>query len=110
MGDDNLTFQVCTDDEHPEVYLEMWMDCSNHFDVWDTPVWSRPFRRLGRRISGAFDVLFKGSVKANGAFLFRGEEHIDSLCEVLQREKSRMVSLKKHRYPEKENKEINDEQ
>ena len=44
MGDDNLTFTVATDDEYPEVYLEVYMDCSENYTVWDTPKWSRPFR------------------------------------------------------------------
>lgn len=97
MGDDHLTFQVCTDDEHPEVYLEVWMDCSSYYDVWSTPVWSRPFRTFWRRLKGACRILLFGSQKVNGAFLFRGEDQIDALTQTIQNEKSRMKGIQARR-------------
>ena len=97
MGDDNLTFQVCTDDEHPEIFLEVWMDCSSYYNVWDTPRWSRPFRTFWNRLKGACGVIFFGGRKVTGAFIFRGEDQIDALTETIQSEKSRMKSIQSRR-------------
>ena len=95
MGDDNLTFQVCCDDEHPEVYLEVWMDCSSHLRVWNTPAWSRPFRTIWWRLKGACRVLFVGSTKVEGSFIFRGDDQIDALTQIIQNEKSRMKDIQR---------------
>jgi hypothetical protein len=107
MGDDHLTFSVCTDDEHPEVYLEMYSDCHTDFDVWDTPKWSRPFRKFWNRVCAATKLLFTGHLEVNQAFLFRGESHMDALCDTIQKEKHRMIALQKIRYPN--NKEVTNE-
>lgn len=95
MGDDNLTFTVATDDEFPEVYLEVYMDCSTYYSVWDTPRWSRPFRTFWRRLTGAFGLIFKGHVKVNGAFLFRGPKQIDEFTDTIQEHKKYLIERRK---------------
>lgn len=94
MGDDNITFTVTTDDEYPEVCLEMWVDMSAHDNIWSEPVWSRPFRSFWWRIKTALGLIFKGYVKTSGSFLFRGEKHIDALCETILTHKKYMVKVK----------------
>lgn len=98
MGDDNLTFQVATDDEFPEVYLEVWMDCKSYYNVWDEPKWSRPFRSFWRRLTAAMRLFFKGGVEVEGAFIFRGEGHIDAFCDAIQTHKE----ILKNRHKETE--------
>ena len=94
MGVDNLTFMVSNDDEYPEVYIEVYMDMSASGHVWCKPVWSRPFRSFWWRITNAFGLIFKGYVKVNGSFLFRGEEHIDEFCDTILTHKNYMVKIK----------------
>lgn len=108
MGEDNLTFQVCCDDEYPDVYLEAWMDCSSSYiDTWSKPKWLRPFHAFGRRVTAAITFFVKGHVKVSGSFIFRGEDQIDELCNVLQNEKYRMKSIQK-RIERKKEKRKND--
>lgn len=96
MGDDNLTFTVATDDEYPEVYLEIWMQATRHFTaVWDEPKWSRPFRAFWRRIKATVTLLFKGYVEVDGAFIFRGEKHIDEFTNTIQEHKKYLVKRRK---------------
>ena len=95
MGDDDLTFTVATDDEFPEVYLEVYMDCSTYYKVWNKPAWSRPFRSFWRRIVGSLTLLFKGYVKVNGAFIFRGPQHIDEFTDTIQSHKNYLISKHK---------------
>ena len=76
MGDDPLTFEVATDDEYPEVYLEVYMKVGKQYQVWDEPRWSRPFRSFWRRLTASLTLFFKGHVETEGAFIFRGEKHI----------------------------------
>lgn len=90
MGDDPLTFYVDVDEEHPEVYLSVDMKVSTLFDVWDRPRWSYPFRRILRRIKYAWTLLTKGYVEMEGAFIFRGEEHIDGFTDAVQSAKNHM--------------------
>lgn len=91
MGDDQMTFMVDTDEEFPEVYLEVWMDVSSTDSVYHLPVWSRPFRSFWWRITNVCSLLFKGSVKVEGSFIFRGEEHIDEFCETILTHKKYMI-------------------
>ena len=93
-GDDPLTFTVATDDEYPEVYLEVYMKISSQFVCFDEPRWSRPFRNFWRRLTSAFTLLFKGYHETQGSFIFRGEEHIDEFCETIQVHKR--YAIKKH--------------
>jgi hypothetical protein len=95
MGDDDLTFTVATDDECPEVYLEMYVKCSSYYRVWDTPAWSRPFRSFWRRLTAAITLLFKGYVEVEGAFLFRGEKQIDAVTETIQEHKKYLIERRK---------------
>ena len=94
MGDDDLTFTVESDEEYPEVYLEVYMDMSAHARVWGEPSWSRPFRSFWWRITNAFKLVFKGYVKVDGTFIFRGEEHIDAFCETILTHKEYMIKKK----------------
>lgn len=95
MGDDHLTFTVATDDECPEVYLEFYVEVGDSYRCWDEPRWSRPFRSFWGRLKAAFGVIFKGYFEANGAFLFRGEEQIDEMCEKIQAHKKYMIERRK---------------
>ena len=95
MGDDDLTFTVATDDECPEVYLEFYADLSDDYRVWTE---DKPFRWLKcmrERIKVACKVIFTGSIRANGAFLFRGEEQIDELCDTIQGHKKYLIERRK---------------
>ncbi len=94
MGEDNLTFMVACDDEYPEVYLEVYMDVSAQSRIWGKPSWSRPFRSFWWRIKNAFGLIFKGYVEVGGAFIFRGEEHIDEFCETILIHKKYMIEKK----------------
>lgn len=91
MGDDHLTFTVATDDETPEVYLEVYMDCSDSYRVWEE---DKPFRFLKcvkERVKVACRVLFTGYIRTSGAFIFRGEEQIDELCDTIQTHKKYLI-------------------
>ena len=96
MGDDVLTFTVATDDEYPEVYLEVYMDCSDNYRRWDEPKWSRPFRSFLERIKVACRVIFTGNIQVSGAFMFRGEKHIDEFCDTIQTHKSFLLERRKN--------------
>ena len=95
QGDDDLTFTVATDDETPEVYLEFYVKVGDSYRIWDKPAWSRPFRAFWARIKAAFGLVFKGYVETNGAFLFRGEEQIDELCNTIQEHKKYLIERRK---------------
>jgi hypothetical protein len=95
MGDDHLTFTVATDDECPEVYLEFYADLTDDYRVWTE---DKPFRRtkcLWERIKVACKVIFTGSIRANGAFLFRGEDQIDALTDTIQEHKKYLIERRK---------------
>ena len=89
-GEDPLTFHVSTDAEYPEVYLEMWCKCYSNYTVWQDPWYTRPFRTFWRRLKAATKLMFSGYVEIEGAFIFRGEEHIDEFCETVQAHKEKM--------------------
>lgn len=93
MGDDNLTFTVATDEEFPEVYLEMWTESSTLYQVhdYDGARWTHPFRAFWRRLKGACTVMFKGYVTVNCAFIFRGEKHIDEFTDTIQEHKKYLI-------------------
>ncbi len=94
MGDDHLTFTVATDDEYPEVYLEFYSDCYTRYEAssWSgSSKWTKPFRTFWNRICGAFTLVFKGYVKINEAFIFRGEEQIDELTDTIQAHKRHLI-------------------
>jgi len=97
MGDDALTFQVCTDKECKDIYLEVWIGCRSVYEVWDTPRWNRRLRTIWRRIKGAFRVLFRGDIEVEGAFIFRGEDQIDAFVQTLQIEKERLKNIKQEK-------------
>lgn len=91
MGDDHITFTVATDDEYPEVYLEIYMDVGDSYRVWTEDKPFRWFKCMWSRIVTAYKVIFQGHVKMNGAFLFRGEKHIDEFTETIQTHKEYLV-------------------
>ncbi len=96
MGDEhNLTFTVATDDEHPEVYLEFYVNVCGNYVPWDGPRWTRPFRSAWLRVKGAITLIFKGYVETSSSFIFRGEKQIDDLCETIQTHKEYMVEKRK---------------
>lgn len=91
MGDDHITFTVATDDEYPEVYLEVYMDVGDNYRVWEEDKPFRWFKCMWKRIKVACKVIFQGHVKMNGAFIFRGEEQIDEFTETIQGHKEYMI-------------------
>lgn len=97
MGDDEITFMVSNDDDHPEVYLEMWTKSSSRFTAPYLPFWKRPFVEFWYRLKAAFKLVFKGYVEVDTAFLFRGEEHIDEFVDTIKTHKDYLVENKERK-------------
>lgn len=95
MGDDHLTFTVATDDECPEVYLEFYVEVGDNYRVWSEDKPFRWFKCMWARIKVCMQVFWMGHVTMNGAFLFRGEEHIDALTDTIQTHKKYMIERRK---------------
>lgn len=91
MGDDHLTFTVATDNECPEVYLEFYMDCSDSYSLRGEKRPFRWFKCIWLRINVACKVIFTGHIKTRGAFIFRGEKHIDEFCDTIQTHKKCLI-------------------
>lgn len=91
MGDDHITFTVATDDEFPEVYLEINQEVGDSYRVWTEDKPFRWFKCMWSRIKVALKVIFMGHVTMNGAFIFRGVKHIDEFTETIQTHKEYLM-------------------
>lgn len=91
MGDDHMTFTVASDDEYPEVYLELYVDVGDSYRVWTEDKPFRWFKCMWGRIKTACKVIFVGHVTMNGAFLFRGVKQIDEFTDTIQAHKEHLI-------------------